>query len=78
MYQPVHRYLSLVVCTFGIITNVFNIIVLTHKDQRDNPINLILTGIAVSDLLVMAEYVPFSVHLYLLQGRTEAETVGRE
>ena len=74
-YQPVHGYLSLIVCVFGTLTNLLNIIVLTHKDLRGNPINLILTGIAVADILVMAEYIPFSFHLYLLTGRTADERV---
>ena len=43
-----------------------NIMVLTHKDMRTNPINLILTGIALADCLVMVEYIPFSIHMYLL------------
>ena len=43
-----------------------NILVLTHKDMKSNPINLILTGIAVADCLVMLEYIPFNIHMYLL------------
>ena len=65
-YLPLHGYLALVVCCMGIIFNMLNIMVLTHKDMRSNPINLILTGIAVADCLVMLEYIPFTVHMYLL------------
>ena len=46
-----------------------NILVLTHKDMRSNPINLILTGIALADCLVMMEYIPFTIHMYLLDGQ---------
>ena len=35
--------------------------------MRRNPINLILTGIAVADLLMMLEYIPFAAHMYLLK-----------
>ena len=56
----------MVVCIFGTLFNVANILVLTHKDMRTNPINLILTGIAVADCLVMVEYIPFTFHMYLL------------
>ena len=37
------------------------------RDMRRNPINLILTGIAVADLLMMIEYIPFAAHMYLLK-----------
>lgn len=37
------------------------------RDMRRNPINLILTGIAVADLLMMLEYIPFAAHMYLLK-----------
>ena len=35
--------------------------------MRSNPINLLLTGIAVADMLVMMEYIPFATHMYLLK-----------
>ena len=40
---------------------------LVSRDMRRNPINLILTGIAVADLLMMLEYIPFAAHMYLLK-----------
>jgi hypothetical protein len=40
--------------------------VLTHKDMRSKPFNLILTGIAVADCLVSIEYIPFTFHMYLM------------
>ena len=54
------------VCCMGILFNMLNILVLTHKDMRSNPINLILTGIAVADCLVLIEYIPFTIHMYIL------------
>ena len=70
----------MVVCFLGIIFNLVNIMVLTHKDMKTNPINLILTGIAVADCLVMVEYIPFSIHMYLLddQNRDIEEKVKLE
>ena len=35
--------------------------------MRGNPINLLLTGIAVADMFVMMEYIPFATHMYLLK-----------
>ena len=55
------------VCILGTLFNVANILVLTHRDMKMNPINMILTGIAVADCLVMVEYIPFTIHMYLLQ-----------
>ena len=54
-----------------------NLLVLTNKDMRLNPINIILTGIAVADCLVMVEYIPFNIHMYLLddQMREKEEKV---
>jgi len=56
----------MVVCILGTLFNIANILVLTHKDMKMNPINMILTGIAVADCLVMVEYIPFTIHMYLL------------
>ena len=49
--------------------------VLTHKDMRSNPINLILTGIAIADFLNMLEYIPFDIHMYMLGDRSSEERV---
>ena len=54
------------VCSMGTVFNLLNILVFTHKDMRSNPINLILTGIAVADCLVLIEYIPFTIHMYIL------------
>lgn len=70
-YRGLHGYLSLTVCFFGSVANVLNICVLTMKQMRW-PTNLILTGLAVADLLVMVEYVPFAVHEYILEGRRDS------
>ncbi|KAL1502051.1 hypothetical protein ABEB36_007254 [Hypothenemus hampei] len=59
--ENVHGYLSLFVCAFGSMANVFNICVLRTKQMR-SPTNYILTGLAIADLLVMLEYVPFTCH----------------
>ncbi|XP_023346816.1 sex peptide receptor isoform X2 [Eurytemora carolleeae] len=65
-YKPIHGYLGLVVCILGTLFNLMNVLVLSHKDMRGNPINLLLTGIAVADVMVMLEYIPFVVHMNLL------------
>lgn len=57
-YKEVHGYSSLVVCLFGSVANILNIVVLTRREMH-SPTNAILTGLAVADLLVMLEYIPY-------------------
>ena len=68
-YVQVHGYLSLVVCLFGILANSLNVIVLTRKNMI-SPTNAILTAQAFADNLVMIEYIPFAVHMYVLRQRS--------
>lgn len=69
--------MSLVVCVFGSIANLLNIVVLTRKELVGAPINRILTGIAMADLLVMLEYIPFAAYAYMYVPRrySEAEAI---
>ncbi|XP_052081728.1 G-protein coupled receptor dmsr-1-like [Mytilus californianus] len=69
-YGKIHGYVSLLVCFFGIPTNIINITVLTRKHMQTS-INLILTWMAVSDMLTMVTYVPFAVHFYIQYGSNE-------
>ncbi|XP_064610927.1 G-protein coupled receptor dmsr-1-like [Liolophura sinensis] len=62
-YANVHGYISICVCAFGIVTNFFNVTVLTRKNMR-TPTNYILSWLAVSDIITMISYVPFAVHFY--------------
>ncbi|XP_034656962.1 uncharacterized protein LOC117894169 [Drosophila subobscura] len=64
-YKNMHGYVSLVVCILGTIANTLNIIVLTRKEMR-SPTNAILTGLAVADLAVMLEYIPYTIHDFIL------------
>ena len=64
-YWNIHPYLSLVICTFGISTNVVNIVILTRQKML-NSINCVLTGIALSDIITMLDYIPYAVHFYLV------------
>lgn len=71
-YAKLHGYLSLFVCIFGSVANSLNIAILTRREMR-SPTNLILTGLAVADLLVMLEYIPYASHMYLLTNRPRLE-----
>lgn len=65
-YKSVHGYFSLVVCIFGTVANVLNVVVLTRRDMASAPINRILTALAIADMLVMLEYVPYVCYAYLV------------
>jgi len=62
-YQRIHGYLSLVACTFGSTSNAMNIAVLTRR-ALISPTNLLLTALAVADLLTMAFYIPYAAYFY--------------
>jgi hypothetical protein len=71
-YASIHGWASLLVCVFGSIANGLNIAVLTRREMS-SPTNAILTGLAVADMLVMIEYMPYAVHSYLYH-RPKRET----
>ncbi|XP_055912963.1 G-protein coupled receptor dmsr-1-like [Eupeodes corollae] len=64
-YNEWHGYVSLLVCILGILANTLNIIVLTRREMR-SPTNAILTGLAIADLTVMVDYIPFACHENIL------------
>ena len=66
-YRNYHGYLATVVCAFGILANILNIVVLTRKNMI-SATNCILTGLAVSDGLTMVAYMPFALRFYVLYG----------
>ncbi|XP_055528418.1 G-protein coupled receptor dmsr-1 [Wyeomyia smithii] len=63
-YKVMHGYITLVICVFGTIANIFNIIVLTRKEMSKIPINRILKWLSVTDMFVMIEYIPFAFYMY--------------
>ncbi|CAG9563931.1 unnamed protein product [Danaus chrysippus] len=65
-YNGIHGYVSLIVCTIGVLANTMNVAVLTRRDMAAAPINRLLKWLAVADVFVMLEYVPFSIYKYLV------------
>lgn len=57
-----HPYCAILVCVLGIVANCLNVMVLTRKDMAAAPINRILTALALADMLLMFEYIPFSLY----------------
>lgn len=65
-YRQVHGYLATIICVFGIIFNICNIYILTRKNMKNSATNILLTGIAVFDLLTEVTYIPFTMHFHIL------------
>lgn len=63
-YRLIHGWVSAITCLFGIPCNLLNIIVLTQPNMIKSPTNLILSGLAVADLLTMVTYLPWSIFLH--------------
>ncbi|CAH0748284.1 unnamed protein product [Diatraea saccharalis] len=63
VYMQIHGYIALLICLLGSAANSVNIAVLSRKEMASST-NSILTGLAVADLLVMLDYIPFALHLY--------------
>ena len=66
-YQPIHGYLAPIICVFGVAANILNIVVLTRKNMQTST-NVILTGLAISDGLTMAAYIPYALLMYVIHG----------
>ncbi|XP_068620716.1 G-protein coupled receptor dmsr-1-like [Battus philenor] len=70
-YNGIHGYISLLICLFGTLANTVNVAVLTRRDLAAAPINRLLKWLAVADVFVMIEYVPFSIYRYMLLPQQE-------
>lgn len=70
-YRLIHGWLSTGVCLFGIPCNLLNIIVLTRSNMITSPTNLILTGLAFSDLLTMLSSLVYNFYYYILHGKKQ-------
>ncbi len=62
--QNFHGYISFMICIVGSLANIVNIVVLTRKDMI-SPTNVVLTGLAIADLAVLLDYIPYTCHTYL-------------
>ncbi|GBP52414.1 hypothetical protein EVAR_4697_1 [Eumeta japonica] len=68
-YNSIHGYVSLLICLFGSLANALNVAVLTRRDLAAAPINRLLKWLAVADVFVMLEYVPFAIYRYMVLPR---------
>lgn len=61
-YKWWHFRLALSVAATGMVTNVLNVVTLTRPCMA-TPTNLLLLGLAVADLLVVTEYIPYAASM---------------
>ncbi|XP_045164658.2 G-protein coupled receptor dmsr-1-like [Mercenaria mercenaria] len=63
-YGKVHGYVSNIVCIFGVLSNILNVIVLTRRHMI-TPTNCILTALAIADFLTMLTYLVYATYFYI-------------
>lgn len=64
-YMKYHGYISSIICLFGVISNIVNIIVLTRRHMV-TPTNCILTALAITDMVTMSIYFVYAVYFYII------------
>lgn len=62
VYRWWHYRLAVSVAATGVVTNLLNMVTLTRPCMA-NPTNLLLLGLAVADLLVVTEYIPYAASM---------------
>ena len=65
-YLIIYIFFYFQICIFGSLANALNVAVLTRRDLASAPINRLLKWLAVADVFVMMEYVPFAIYRYLV------------
>ncbi|XP_062616731.1 G-protein coupled receptor dmsr-1-like [Saccostrea cucullata] len=64
-YMKYHGYISSIICIFGVMSNIVNIIVLTRRHMV-TPTNCILTALAITDMATMSIYFVYAVYFYII------------
>ncbi|XP_059471480.1 G-protein coupled receptor dmsr-1-like [Neocloeon triangulifer] len=71
-YYSIHGYASLAVCLAGTVSTGLSMVVLSRPELAA-PTSSLLSALAAADALVMLEYVPYTLHQYILVDRPAAE-----
>lgn len=64
-YKEAHGYIATTICLFGMVMNTCNIYILTRKNMKNSPTNVLLTALATCDFITEAVYLPFAVYFYI-------------
>lgn len=61
-YKNFHSPLVVVICLFGVVCNVANVIVLTKPKMRTSPTNVILTGLSLAQICLLINYLCYTIY----------------
>ncbi|VDK62044.1 unnamed protein product, partial [Anisakis simplex] len=61
VYTHIHKYLSLLVSLFGIVTNTIHIMVLNQSNMRQNAVNRLLSLMGMCDVITQICYLIFTI-----------------
>lgn len=64
IYGKVHLPLTFVICLFGGVTNVLNVLVMTRR-QMITPSNVLLTGMSIAQFCLAINYLSLMLHTIL-------------
>ncbi|KAE9554335.1 hypothetical protein FO519_002445 [Halicephalobus sp. NKZ332] len=67
LYEPVHGIVCVVICIFGLLTNLIHIVVLTRPQMRVTAVNSLMTTVAICDMGTMASYLIYIYHFVLMK-----------
>jgi len=65
-YSQIHGWLSIIICTIGIIFNILNVIILNRIKLALKLVNNLLILIAFTNSITMITYLPYCLHYYVL------------
>ena len=70
-YSMLHGWLSLFVCSIGLVFNIFNVLILRKiSTESAAETNFILISLALSDSFTMATYLPYCIYYYIIYSNT--------
>lgn len=69
-YRLYHGYVSVIVCSTGIVLNVINAVIWSSKNMRSST-NLILTTLAITDIVSLSMYLVYAVYFFLATGPSQ-------
>lgn len=67
IYMKAHGYVASIVCIIGLLGNGATVMVLTRPKMASTPVNFLLTMVAIANLLLLAVYLPYAIHFYIIK-----------
>lgn len=74
-YHLIHGWLSLTICSIGLLFNILNVLVLLKaSNESAKETNYILMTLAASDSLAMISYLPYCIHYYIFYSKQSPDS----